>query len=245
MGNYIAHRPLKRRELRQTPQAPADERATVEVEHQARITERLARRGRIAHKRRADLDARAARLEQRQERAQYWTQLERRAERLFPWDLLQADRKIAAALSGDLRTEALYPILDMAKLFAVGALKLDPRDHGVKNEELARFIKLAAPQTRSARALGEVAGFWLDMRRVEAGQPPVFGDGFDETFPDKIVAATRWRIGAVIDSVERRLATLPNWLCVRQLNDDWFVIRPTPETAAEIWDGARRACTAH
>jgi hypothetical protein len=95
--------------------------------------------------------------------------------------------------------------------------------------------------TQRAIATGEALEFWLDVRLVEAGKPPRFSAGFDETFPDEIVATAEKRIGAVIDSVERRLATLPSWLRVRQLNDDWFIIRPTPKTAAEIWAEASRA----
>jgi hypothetical protein len=243
MGNYIAHRPRKQREVRQAPRAPQVDPAKAEAEHRARVAARLARRWRIAEERRASLNERAAQLEHRQERrrrAGYRTELERRAQRLFPWGLLRVEREIAAGLLvSDIKEGVLHPVLDMARLFAIGALQLDPRDHGVENHDFAKFIQLSAPQTRSVRALWEAAGFCVDVRLVEAGK--AFSAGFDETLPDEVVEATEKRIGAVVDSVERRLAALPDWLRVLPLNYDWFIIRLTPRCATEIWAEVSRA----
>jgi hypothetical protein len=238
MGNYIAHQSRRRREPRQATQASHVDPAQAEAEHRERVAAEREARDKL------DRD-RATRMERRRgwrRRAEYLAQLERRAQRLFPWDLLRVEREIAAGLLvGDIKKGALHPVLDMAKFFAIGALRLDARAYGIENADFVNFVQLSAPQTRSVRALREVVGFWLDVRLVEAGKPPRFSAGLDETLPDEIVAATEKRIGAVIDSVERRLATLPDWLHVLPLNDDWFIIRPTPKTSAEIWAEVSRA----
>jgi hypothetical protein len=219
MGSYHPHRHIQRRPRRTywaAPAAPTLSEDTVTRREQiAREREQQARRETEKRERMA------VRREQRASdacRADARSNLEARAETLFPWDMLAPDRKIAALLTGQPR----FPIFELARLFAGVNLDVSPSEFDVAGPA-ADFLMLSAPRTRSWSELTNAADFFIAAHAFE-------GRAFDRT--ELLDKARR-----ALADLENRLSTLPAWLTVHELRRPWFIIRPTPETADAIWTG--------
>ena len=164
----------------------------------------------------------AARREQRASdagRIEAHRNLEARAQLLFPWDLMAPDRKIAALLTGQPRG-SLFPIFELARLFAGVNCGVSPEELGVAGQA-ANFMKLAAPRTRSWPELARAADFFIEAMAFEGREP------------DRATLINNAR--NVLAALEDRLTALPEWLTVVELRGSWFTIRPTPKTAAAMW----------
>jgi hypothetical protein len=223
MGSYHPHRHIQRRPRRTSWAAQAaptlSEDTVARREQIAREREQQARRETEKRERMA------ARREQRASdalRADARSNLEARARTLFPWDLMAPDRKIAALLTGQPRG-SLFPIFELAQLFAGVNCGVSPEELGVSGQA-ANFVKLSAPRTRSWPELARAADFFIEAQTFE-------GRALDRT-------ALLDKARRALADLEARLSALPDWLTVHELRRPWFIIRPTPETAAAMWTGA-------
>lgn len=220
MGNYICHRPSRRWRRRvavsqRWAPSPEDETArrqaiALDRQRQAQIeTERSARM--------------AARREQRSRdawRADARQGLEARARLLFPWDLLSPERKLAALLAGQ-PEGSLYPITEMARLFAGVNVGVLPEELGVSGP-LAKFTTMSAPLTRSWSELTRAADFFITAQALE-------GQTMNR-------AALMSKARRMLAKLEDQLPKLPDKLIVHKLRGSWFVIRPAPGMIEAVWE---------
>jgi hypothetical protein len=220
-GSIHPFRPPSRRTLRRMSAGAA---STPPVSQPAENE----RRERIAAKRerqaRLDADREARALLRREQRARALpaaarSALETRAGLLFPWDMLKVERTLSARLSGQ-PEGALFSIFDLAIWFAGVNLGCAPKEIGAPSA-IADFIALSAPRTRSWPEVARTAGFFITAQAF-AGRAVDRADLMDQA-------------RAAAKALEVRLAELPEWLVVHQLRAPWFIIRPKPETAAEMW----------
>jgi hypothetical protein len=131
---------------------------------------------------------------------------------------------MGAVLSG-LPRGSLLPVSDLVAPFAGVNVGVMPGELGVW-EPLADFLRLSAPRTLSWETLTKTAEFFVASQAIDSRMFDL-----DETL-------TKAR--AARDILETRLSTLPVWLTVYDLDGGWFIIRPTPEVASEMWDSACR-----
>jgi hypothetical protein len=165
VGNYICHRPSRR----------PDRSVAVSQRWAPSLEDETTRRQAIAleRQRQAQLETeRSARMSARREhrasdalRANARQGLEARARLLFPWDLLSPERKLAALLAGQ-PLGSLYPIYEMARLFAGVNVAVLPEELGVSGP-LAKFTTLSAPLTRSWPELTRAVDFFIAAQALE------------------------------------------------------------------------------
>jgi hypothetical protein len=223
MGSYHPHRHARRRKACVCGNASQPVSAPWEdsVARREQIAREREQQARLESEKRERM---AARREQRASdalQAGARSSLEARARMLFPWDLMAPDRKIAALLTGQPRG-SLFPIFELARLFAGVNLGVPPGELGV-SEPAANFMAPSAPRTRSWAELTQTADFFLAAQAFKGcalGRAELLGKAKN-----------------ALGRLEDRLSALPDWLTVRQLRRPWFIIRPTPKTAEAMWKG--------
>jgi hypothetical protein len=221
MGSYIPHthtqrRPLKRRAVanRTVAAEPSDDSG-----HRERITREREQQARLEAERRERMAARREQRARDARRADTRKYLEARAEAIFPWNLLTPERKMAAILTGQ-PLGAMCPIAKLARLFAGVNLGVSPEELGATGE-LANFVKLSAPRTRSWSRLTQAADFFIAAQAFE-------GHALDR-------AALMDKASDALTRLERRLLALPDWLTIHELRGSWFIVRLKRETAKQMW----------
>jgi hypothetical protein len=221
MGSYHPHRHIQRRPRRISWAAPA---ARTLSEDTVARREQIARERELEARREAEKRERmAVRREQRTSdawRAGARSNLEAKAEALFPWDMLGPDRKIAAVLTGQ-PLGSLFPIFELAIPFSGVNLGIPPRELGI-SEPAANFMTLSAPRTCSWSELMRAADFFLEVQ------------AFEDRALDR--AALMDKAKEALARLEGRLSALPDWLTIHELRGSWFIIRPTRETAKRMWE---------
>jgi hypothetical protein len=194
------------------------------AKHRDRVATERAERYHIETERRARMDERRARREREAEGDEARRIARAVAKGLFRWGSLLPERRMGAVLSG-LPRGSLLPVSDFVAPFAGVNVGVMPSELGI-GEPLADFLRLSAPRTLSWETLTKTAEFFVASQAMD-------GRVFDL---DEMLTKAR----AALDVLESRLSTLPGCWTVYDLDGGWFIIRPTPEVASEMWDSACR-----